>query len=417
MLSIVPKFTTSKLVPSCVSKQCSGLSRCYLRWAHNSTESHSNTSNNLESSTKNNVKTMKLPKRVHSPSRHLRRSFVPSYNLPKSSFDVQNIEQRLTSQMQTKICTIITTGEKYKLDEAIKALNRNDYRPSIVIPDEIIAFGYRKNGTSGDVMVIAQTGSLVSWGLDEETVKKEIVPLIQEACVNPLADVDFESEDMDYVELSKLADVKLLNLSNSSVGDVSLLAGDLIIINSIDPDLGLLDKAAFASGLSRSTTLAVLENTMEKHILNTRVITEKISKGAKINLKESDALKSIGKLFLIRGRLNLYSELIETPDLYWSEPHLERIFKNVSRYLDIAPRISILNSKLDYCTDECRALISLLSEKKSTFLEWIIIYLITVEVCFELYHFYERYWLTRDKSLPTSILEIEEGGSLNRKQC
>ncbi|CAI6442802.1 CMF_HP2_G0012080.mRNA.1.CDS.1 [Saccharomyces cerevisiae] len=75
----------------------------------------------------------------------------------------------------------------------------------------------------------------------------------------------------------------------------------------------MLDKAAFSSGLSRSTNLAVLEEAMEKHISKTRTITENISKGTKLNLRSSDALKSIGRLFLIRGKLNLYSELIETP--------------------------------------------------------------------------------------------------------
>ena len=188
--------------------------------------------------------------------------------------------------------------------------------------------------------------------------------------------------------------------------DQSFLCGDLILINSLDSDQGMLDKAAFSSGLSRSTNLAVLEEAMEKHILKTRTITENISRGTKLNLKSSDALKSIGRLFLIRGKLNLYSELIETPDLYWSEPQLEEIFKNVSRYLDIAPRINILNSKLDYSTDECRALISLLNERNSTFLEWIIIYLIAFELCFEIYHFYQKHFLhcseTMDKGLYTT---------------
>lgn len=95
--------------------------------------------------------------------------------------------------------------------------------------------------------------------------------------------------------------------------------------------------------------------------------------------------------------MNLYSELIETPDLYWSEPFLEKIYNNVSKILDINSRISIMNRKLDYATEEQRAFLSVLNEKKSTRLEWIIILLIMVEVVFEIHHYYERYEDKKEK--------------------
>lgn len=346
-----------------------------------------------------NVRTMKPPRSSQNPSKYLRRAFVPNFRHPRYNFR-DDLEQLLLKCLTVKSCTTVTTAESYDLPRCIALLHSNGFQPVNLIPDEIVTFKHHCNGTTVDTMILGQSGSIICWGFDETSVNQNILKLIEDARINPLKQEEFESEDMDYVELEDEAQLEAIQLE---AGDFtlnnhlegSLLAGDLILINSLDPDTGLLHKAAFSSGFSRSTKLAVLENAMERHILQTRIITEKVSQGIRLNLKRGDALKSIGELFLIRGKLNLYSELIETPDLYWSEPQLEKIFKETSKYLDIGPRINILNTKLDYSTEESRAMMGVLSEKNSTVLELIIIYLIAIEICFELYHFYERYWLDK----------------------
>lgn len=344
-----------------------------------------------------NVRTMKPPRSSQNPSGNLRRAFVPHFNLTRYNFR-DELENVLLKYLKLKPCTTVTTAESYDLPKCITLLHNQGFQPISLIPDEIITFKHHCNGNTGDIMILGQSGSIICWGFDEATVNQNILKLVEDARKNPLDSDEFESEDMDYVELENKPQLESIEsdfANNTAIKylDTSFLVGDLILINSTDSGTGLLHKAAFSSGFSRSTKLAVLENAMERHIFETRVITEKVSKGVRLNLKRGDALKSIGRLFLIRGKLNLYSELIETPDLYWSEPQLEKIFKETSKYLDIGPRINILNSKLDYSTEETRALMNVLSEKNSTVLELIIIYLIAFELCFELYHFYERYWL------------------------
>lgn len=350
-----------------------------------------------------NVRTMKSPRSSQNPSRNLRRALVPHFSLGRHNFK-DDFENVLLKCLKLKPCTTITTAESYDLPKCITLLHSQGFQPISLIPDEIITFKHHCNGSTGDIMILGQSGSIICWGFDEATVNQNILKLVEDARKNPLPPSEFESEDMDYVELEnkfQLESIELEFVSSASMKylETSCLVGDLILINSTDPASGLLHKAAFSSGFSRSTKLAVLENAMEKHIFDTRIITEKVSKGVRLNLKRGDALKSIGRLFLIRGKLNLYSELIETPDLYWSEPQLEKIFKETSKYLDIGPRINILNTKLDYSTEETRAVMGVLSEKNSTVLELIIIYLIAIELCFELYHFYERYWLDSKSSI------------------
>ncbi|CCF58307.1 hypothetical protein KAFR_0E01530 [Kazachstania africana CBS 2517] len=315
-----------------------------------------------------------------SSSKYLRRSIVKQ---PQ----IKELTNKLVENFKVSSCTSVTTSERYDLDKCYDILVKKNFKITKLIPNEVLLLEFEK----GTVFIMGSDGATVSWGIEENVLRSEIIPLIENACINPLSENEFEIEDMDYIELRKSEDLSFVQDICDREDDNSFLLGDLIMINSVGPLYGVMDKVAFSSGLSRSTMLAVLENKMETHIKETRKVTEKISKGVtNTKMKEKDVLRFIGRLFMIRGQLNLYSELIETPDLYWSETQLEEIFKKISNYLDMKPRISILNSKLDYSTEECRLLISLLNERKSSFLEWIIIYLIAFELFFELYHYYER---------------------------
>ncbi|CCH45215.1 hypothetical protein BN7_4796 [Wickerhamomyces ciferrii] len=331
--------------------------------------------NNSTNSNFNNFsKTPKTSRNTTSQSfRKAKRNAQNKYKYNNDSSKRSNFIEELKNQQTIQPCTTFTTSESYDFDKMLKSFN-NGIQLSVIVPNEILYFKFEK---THDVFILID-GSVVVWGMDESNVEKKILPLFKKfeksSYENP------ESEDMDYIETKDLHDEQN-----------SYLEEDIIVINSLDKDQDLLDKAAFSSGLSRSTRLAILENSLERHILQTRKMSEHLSIGKKLTVTEKELLRSTGRLFLLRGKLNLYSELIGIPDLYWSEPNLEKIYRQISNNLDISQRISILNKKLDYATEESRALMSTLNEEKSTRLEWIIIYLIMIEVCFEIFHFYERY--------------------------
>lgn len=277
--------------------------------------------------------------------------------------------------------TSITVGESIDLDKAASILALNGLHHRVLIADEVL--GWRVGGENGlDVMILAN-GTLVGWGMTETQMMKAYVPTVMGAVCERY---EPESEEMDFVNI---------DVGASEDIRASFMQGDVLVLQGKQrQEQRLLEMAAFAIGLSRSTRLLILEESLEKHISLTRENSVALLKGLRVETKEEDIVRLTGRLFLIRGKLNLYSELIETPDLYWSEPTLEKIYDSVSRQLDILLRISIMNRKLDYMTEEQRALLSVLNEKKSTRLEWIIIILIMVEVCFETFHFVEK-WESR----------------------
>ncbi|SGZ51209.1 CIC11C00000002368 [Sungouiella intermedia] len=281
-----------------------------------------------------------------------------------------------------KPITSITVGEQFDLEKVSLILEKNGLHHGVVVADEVVQWGI---GGEEKIMILAN-GTVVGWNLTEDQMMRAYVPTIMSAVVGKYSP---ESEEMDYVEIQTPTDEE---------NGASFMQGDVLVIQGKNDQQKQLEMAAFAIGLSRSTRLSILEESLEKHIQMTRANSESLSKGLRLQTKEEDILKLTGRLFLIRGKLNLYSELIETPDLYWSEPTLEKIYDSVSRRLDISLRIGIMNRKLDYVTDEQRALLSVLNEQKGTRLEWIIIILIMVEVCFETVHFVEKYWDGRERA-------------------
>lgn len=273
-------------------------------------------------------------------------------------------------------CTVITTCESYDLARSVQLLHGSGFKDaSLLIPNEAIHFEVFNTARKikCDVLVLS-TGTVVAWGLDEKVTLELVLPLIAKAMRVP---VPAESEDMDYLEREGTKP--------------SYVDGEYMVIQGRSQNEKLIEKAAFAFGIARSTRLAILETQLEAFIQHTRQNTTSLSEGKRLGVSGRDLLRYMGKLLVLRGKLNLYSELIETPDLYWSEPNLEKIYKDISRQLDIVPRIVIMNRKLDYATEETRALIATLNEEKGVRLEWIIIYLIMVEVCFEIFHFYDRF--------------------------
>ncbi|KAK9383094.1 uncharacterized protein V2V93DRAFT_364232 [Kockiozyma suomiensis] len=285
----------------------------------------------------------------------------------------------------------LTVADSYELPKVIELFHQLGHlQAEMLLPQEAAYCPYpMSNGHKADTFVLTN-GSIVTFGMTElDTIK--LADELRTAEIRPYA--VRESEDMDYIELpdeesgsEKVEESDIIRNINKR----SYMDGEMIIIRGQEQ---LLDKVAFASGLARSTKLAVIEEGLEKYLESVRDITDRLATGRKLPVHDGrEVLKKTGELLALRGNLNLYSELTETPDLYWSEPELETIYRAVSKNLDIAPRIAILNKKLDYVSEVVSILKAHLSEEKGVRLEWMIILLIMVEVCFETVHFVARYF-------------------------
>jgi len=232
---------------------------------------------------------------------------------------------------------------------------------------------------NGDIFVFP-SGSLVAWSLPRDVASDLATKTLRPAAVNLHMD-QMEMEDFEYEEDPQRD-------SSSIKGDIILLGTKTeseTVDNRVDTTLA---KIAFSSGVARSTKLAVLETMLSKYFASTRHIPTLLSQGSRLPFNSRFMLQKTGELLELRAQLNHYSELTDSlPDLFWDSRHelgLEGYYDQVGKALDVGVRIRTLNQKMDYAQEIASILRETMSQKHSSNLEWIIIWLIAVEVGFAL---------------------------------
>lgn len=71
-------------------------------------------------------------------------------------------------------------------------------------------------------------------------------------------------------------------------------------------------------------------------------------------MKRHEALKLTGRLFKLRRDVNLVSNVLDVPELFWSEASLKDLYDAVREYMEIKGRVQVLNEKLGVASDFVR---------------------------------------------------------------
>jgi uncharacterized Rmd1/YagE family protein len=79
----------------------------------------------------------------------------------------------------------------------------------------------------------------------------------------------------------------------------------------------------------------------------------------------------IGELFILRINIHLNGSVLDTPELFWVEPHLEPVYQAVRSYLEMDQRVGLLTERLDVIADLLAVLKDQLSHGHGEMLEWI----------------------------------------------
>ncbi|KFY63760.1 hypothetical protein V496_03715 [Pseudogymnoascus sp. VKM F-4515 (FW-2607)] len=328
--------------------------------------------------------------RTPAVQRSLRRVAVEA---ERSSGDVSRGQKPSGDNEGLKSITAICVAEEFAMDSVVRILRSEGYpidpQGTGFLDDQVV---HTKAVNGGDVFIFP-SGTIVSWSLPEDLAIKLATETLAPAATNPHLE-KIEMEDLEYRE--------------DPTQDASSIKGEVITLGTKkealeNGDLGgktstTLAQIAFSSGLARSTKLAVLETSLTKYLDSTRTIPPILSRGGRLPFNKQFILKKTGALLELRAQLNHYSELTDSlPDLFWDSRHelgLEGYYDQVGRALDVNVRIKSLNAKMDYAHEIVSVLRETLSQSHSTWLEWIIIVLIAVEVGFEL----KREWKERAKA-------------------
>lgn len=149
-------------------------------------------------------------------------------------------------------------------------------------------------------------------------------------------------------------------------------------------DSSSISKIAISHALSQNVKLEQFEKEVQSSIEKNSAIPMQLAKEGKINLTKKEISMKIGELFLVKSKINLHYDLLDTPEFFWEYPEYENSYEKMFKYLDIKARVEVLNKKVEVIQELLDVLGDEQKHKYSSFLEWIIIILIAFEIIINL---------------------------------
>jgi uncharacterized Rmd1/YagE family protein len=116
---------------------------------------------------------------------------------------------------------------------------------------------------------------------------------------------------------------------------------------------------------------SLFEELVDNTIETCKDIPTQIALNGKISLTRPQINMQIGELFILRINIHLNGSVLDTPEVFWTEPHLEPVYQAVRSYLEMDQRVNLLTERLDVIADLLAVLKDQLSHGHGEKLEWI----------------------------------------------
>ncbi|KAF0453056.1 DUF155-domain-containing protein [Gigaspora margarita] len=139
-------------------------------------------------------------------------------------------------------------------------------------------------------------------------------------------------------------------------------------------------KLTISHAMSQSTKLSLYEWQMETTIERTMHIPKMLAQTGRLDLNRTQVTKLSGEMFKLRMNVNLVSNVLDTPEIFWAEPSLDPLYSAIRAYLEISQRANLLNDRCNVISDLLDMLREDVGSYNMTRITWIIIWLIVVAV-------------------------------------
>lgn len=144
--------------------------------------------------------------------------------------------------------------------------------------------------------------------------------------------------------------------------------------------LQIEEKLSLSYAMAQSSKLFVFESKVLERVEQTRYLPNELASMGKIKSSKRDLNMLIGQLFVLQTEVNLFSSILDTPDFLWDDDEHLPAYQFTRNYLEVDDRVQLLNSRLAVIRDLLDVLQAQISDSNSTRLEWIVIWLISVEI-------------------------------------
>lgn len=230
--------------------------------------------------------------------------------------------------------------------------------------DEVDWSSWGKRVMSTQDIFYFDYGCVVMWGLS---------PNEEAAALEELK--EFVTEEYSDEELDESCDT-LEFIFDHKVNPKRPVRFDRMLLRS----LKIQEKLALSYAMAQSSKLFVFESKVLNSLEETRDLPRELAQRGMISCSKRDLNMLIGQLFVEQTEVNLFSNILDTPDFLWEDDEHTPAYSYLRSYLEVDDRVDLLNSRLGVMRELLDVLTAQVENSNSSRLEWIIIFLIAVEI-------------------------------------
>jgi uncharacterized Rmd1/YagE family protein len=202
---------------------------------------------------------------------------------------------------------------------------------------------------------------------------------------NVLTFINWTKEDIfDTLSLLKVKDVESItnkNIYQDYPIEINAALPSLFAINSQKITLKEYNRTnllIISHVISQSVALEVYENKLSNYYEKSRNLLEESDTFS--IFKRTKFAKFAKQLILIRHDMMIDLYLLDKPNIVWDNENAEALYNELALSLELKDRFEVVEYKLNSIKDDIAMIIDLKNHNHSSFLEWIIIVLIIIEV-------------------------------------
>lgn len=141
-----------------------------------------------------------------------------------------------------------------------------------------------------------------------------------------------------------------------------------------------MTKLSLSMAIAQSVKLSRFEDMVDGAIQQVESVPAEIAATGTVKMTRSASIKNIGRMFNMRTQVNLIAPILDTPEIFWTEPQIVTSYVMLRQYLEISNRVKILNLRVSVMGDMLDMLNNFLNKSHVESLEWIVIGLICLSV-------------------------------------
>lgn len=201
---------------------------------------------------------------------------------------------------------------------------------------------------------------VVVFGNYDETHKSEFIRFVKNYAENPL--------EMDISETYLL--------ESDEKATRSFVKNNVVVVPKVTPSVCRI----VMLNVGQSVAFEFYELLAEGLLQSSRKFTTELEIKGKLSVSKKELLRFIGKTLNIKNSIvdNLY--ILDDPNMVWDDEELNYLNRNLKTNFDTFARFKDLDYRLQIVENNLRLFTDVLNHREGTFLEWIVIILISIEI-------------------------------------